>query len=93
MGIGRTLRTPLKIGHRIASNPGEVNAGEPEPRLGGGGENPLFNRVTFYRGGDKFIRFLERRKPGIVNDLEKLYGAISAAPEASAAPAKPQSER
>jgi hypothetical protein len=44
-----------------------------------GGENPPFNRVTFYRGGDKLIRFLERRRPGIVNDLEKLYRAIDAA--------------
>ncbi|MGZ4887093.1 MAG: hypothetical protein ACXVJK_04975 [Candidatus Aminicenantales bacterium] len=48
-------------------------AGLPENK---GGENPPFNRVTFYRGGDKLIRFLERRRPGIVNDLEKLYRAI-----------------
>jgi hypothetical protein len=26
-----------------------------------GGENPPFTRVTFYSGGDKLIRFLERR--------------------------------
>jgi len=58
-----------------------------------GGENPPFNRVTFYRGGDKLIRFLERRQPGIVNDLEKLYRAISAAPEAAAAPSKSQAAR
>jgi hypothetical protein len=44
-----------------------------------GGENPPFDRVTFYRGGDKLIGFLERRRPGIVNDLEKLYLGISAA--------------
>ena len=48
-------------------------AGLPENK---GGESPPFNRVTFYRGGDKLIRFLERRQPGIVNDLEKLYRAI-----------------
>ncbi len=53
-----------------------------------GGENPPFNRVTFYRGGDKLIRFLERRRPGIVNDLEKLHRAICAASEAAATPAK-----
>jgi hypothetical protein len=53
-------------------------AGLPENK---GGESPPFNRVTFYRGGDKLIRFLERRQPGAVNDLEKLYRAISAAPE------------
>jgi hypothetical protein len=45
-----------------------------------GGENPPFTRVTFYRGGDKLIRFLERRRPGIVNDLEDLYRVVSAAP-------------
>ena len=48
-------------------------AGLPENK---GGENPPFNRVTFYRGGDKLIRFLERRQPGIVNDLEKLYQVV-----------------
>jgi hypothetical protein len=58
--------------------------GLPENR---GGENPPFNRVTFYRGGDKFIRFLERRRPGTVNDLEKLFRAMSASPEGAAVPA------
>ena len=48
-----------------------------------GGENPPFNRVAFYRGGDKLIGFLERRRPRIVNDLEKLYRAISPPPEAA----------
>jgi len=46
-----------------------------------GGENPPFNRVAFYRGGDKLIRFLERRRPGVVNDLEKLYRTICPAPD------------
>jgi hypothetical protein len=45
-----------------------------------GGESPPFDRVTFYRGGDKFIRFLERRHPGISNDMEKLYQTISSVP-------------
>ncbi len=43
-----------------------------------GGENPPSTRVTFYRGGDKLIRFLERRRPGIVSDMEQLYRTISA---------------
>ena len=47
-----------------------------------GGANPPFNRVTFYRGGDELIRFLEWRQPGISDDLTGLYRAISAAPEA-----------
>ncbi len=42
-----------------------------------GGESPPFNRVTFYYGGDIFIRFLERQAPGIANDMEKLYRLIS----------------
>jgi creatinine amidohydrolase len=58
-----------------------------------GGEKPPFNRVSFYRGGDKLIRFLERRRPGTVNDLEKLYRAISGAPEPAATPAKPRAAR
>ncbi|MGD0783149.1 MAG: hypothetical protein ABSA30_09875, partial [Candidatus Aminicenantales bacterium] len=48
-----------------------------------GGENPPFNRVAFYRGGDTLIRFLKRRRPGIVNDMEKLYRAIGPPPEAA----------
>jgi len=51
--------------------------GLPENR---GGESPPFDRVTFYRGGDKFIRFLERRHPGISNDMEKIYQTISSVP-------------
>ncbi len=45
-----------------------------------GGEKPPFNRVTFYRGGDKLIRFLERQRPGTVKDLITLYRAISGIP-------------
>lgn len=41
-----------------------------------GGEKPPFSRVTFYRGGDLFIRFLERRTPGVSRDLNKLYALI-----------------
>ena len=43
-----------------------------------GGEKPPFDRVAFYRGGDLLIRFLERRKPGTVADMEKLYHVINA---------------
>lgn len=50
-----------------------------------GGETPPFNRVTFYRGGDKLIRFLVRRRPEIVNDLETLYRTILTAPVAAVA--------
>lgn len=41
-----------------------------------GGEDPPYDRVTFYRGGDGYIRYLERRQPGIAADMEKLYRAI-----------------
>ena len=47
-----------------------------------GGEALPYTRVTFYRGGDKYIRFLERRSPGAANDMEKLYRTISAEPMA-----------
>jgi hypothetical protein len=42
-----------------------------------GGGLPPFNRVTLYRGGDLYIRFLERREPGITEDMERLYRMIS----------------
>lgn len=42
-----------------------------------GGETPPFGRVTFYRGGDKHIRFLERRSPGATGDMKDLYRRIS----------------
>ena len=58
-----------------------------------GGEKPPFTRVSFYRGGDLLIRFLERSRPGIVNDLEKLYRAISATPASMTSPAKSQPAR
>ncbi len=58
-----------------------------------GGEDPPFSRVTFYRGGDKLIRFLERRQPGIVNDMEGLYRTISAGPKMPEAPAELRAAR
>jgi hypothetical protein len=42
-----------------------------------GGETPPYNRVTFYRGGEKFILFLQRRQLGIAADMEKLYRTMS----------------
>ena len=59
---------------RYLENRMRAVVGLPENR---GGEDLPFNRVTFYRGGDKLIRFLERRRPGIVNDLSGLYRAIN----------------
>lgn len=53
--------------------------GLPENTNGGG---QVFDRVTFYRGGDKLIRALERARPGISHDLEGLFRAISAQPGA-----------
>jgi creatinine amidohydrolase len=58
-----------------------------------GGEKPPFTRVSFYRGGDLLIRFLERSRPGIVNDLEKLHRAISATPASMTTPAYSQPAR
>ncbi len=58
-----------------------------------GGETPPFSRVTFYRGGDMLIRFLERRRPGTVDDLKTLYLAISSAREEAGTPAKSRPAR
>jgi hypothetical protein len=44
-----------------------------------GGESPPFSRVTFYRGGDQFIRFLETGHPGSAADMEALYHAMAEA--------------
>jgi len=43
-----------------------------------GGEALPYARVTFYRGGDLLIRFIERRTPGAASDMAELHRAISA---------------
>jgi len=58
-----------------------------------GGEQPPFTRVSFYRGGDLLIRFLERSQPGIADNMEELYRAISATPESMTTPANSQIAR
>ena len=40
-----------------------------------------YDRVTFYVGGDKFIRFLERAEAKGAKDLESLYRKINAKPD------------
>ncbi len=45
-----------------------------------GGETAPFSRVTFYRGGDAFIRFLERRRPGVTGDIMELFRVMVAFP-------------
>jgi hypothetical protein len=40
------------------------------------GQAPPYSRITFYCGGEKLIRFLERRSPGASKDMEKLYGLM-----------------
>jgi hypothetical protein len=42
-----------------------------------GGETEPYSRVTFYRGGDALIRFLEGQHPGISTNMERLYRMIS----------------
>lgn len=59
---------------RYLENRIRLTAGLPENT---GGEVPPFSRITFYRGGDKFIRYLQRRSPGAADDMEKLYGLIA----------------
>lgn len=44
------------------------------------GENAPYDRVTFYVGGDKFVRFLGRLERGTSRDLESLYRKISEKP-------------
>ena len=59
---------------RYLENRMRAVAGLPENK---GGEKAPYDRVTFYRGGDLLIRFVERHHPGVVNDMEKLYRTIS----------------
>ena len=42
------------------------------------GQAPPYSRITFYCGGDKLIRFLERRSPGVSKDMDRLYGLMTA---------------
>ncbi len=41
-----------------------------------GGMDLPFSRVTFYAGGAAFIEFLDRRTPGLVNDLALLFSIM-----------------
>jgi hypothetical protein len=41
-----------------------------------GGTQPPFSRVTFYAGGDRFIRWLTARDPALAADLPRLFAAI-----------------
>ncbi len=41
------------------------------------GQAPPYSRITFYCGGDKLIRFLERRSPGVSKDMEYLHTLMS----------------
>jgi hypothetical protein len=52
-------------------------AGLPE---NAGGTSAPYDRITFYVGGDKLIRFLERTERKAAGDLETLYRKISAKP-------------
>ncbi len=42
-------------------------------RVNNGGTELPFSRVTFYAGGAAYIGFLDRRTPGLVNDLQALF--------------------
>ena len=42
----------------------------------GGGETP-YNRVSFYYGGDRLIRFLTRQDKTVLEDIERLYSRIN----------------
>jgi hypothetical protein len=42
-----------------------------------GGKNPPYSRVTFYAGGEAFIRMLEKKEAGSVRNLEDLYRRIA----------------
>jgi len=41
-----------------------------------GGKDQPYSRVTFYRGGDKLIRFLIQKDASLLTDMEKLYHEI-----------------
>ena len=41
-----------------------------------GREKP-FTRITFYTGGEKMVKWLQSRDPGIILNIEKLFWKIS----------------
>ncbi|MEM4570447.1 MAG: hypothetical protein QXE66_03970, partial [Desulfurococcaceae archaeon] len=44
-----------------------------------GREKP-FTRITFYTGGEKMVKWLQSRDPGIILNIEKLFWKISDKP-------------
>jgi len=41
-----------------------------------GGQGQPFSRVSFYAGGAHYIQTLEEQEPGLVNDIERLFGRM-----------------
>jgi hypothetical protein len=46
-----------------------------------GGTQPPYSRITFYAGGDRFIRWLTARDPALIADLPRLFAAMRDFPE------------
>jgi hypothetical protein len=66
-GLARNLENRMR---RVVGLPENTN-----------GQNPPYDRVTLYVGGDKLIRFLGQVEQGAAVDLEALYRKIKAKPE------------
>lgn len=49
-----------------------------------GGIQPPYSRITFYAGGDRFIRWLAARDPALVADLPRLFAAMHKFPDSIA---------
>jgi hypothetical protein len=41
-----------------------------------GGAAPPYGRVSFYAGGETFIRVLSKRRPDLATDIEALFHAM-----------------
>ncbi|MBN2399663.1 MAG: hypothetical protein JXI33_04910 [Candidatus Aminicenantes bacterium] len=63
-GLARYLENQVRIRFGLKTN-------RPDP-------DAPFNRISFYRGGELFIMYLQEDEPGLDKDLERLYLRIFA---------------
>jgi hypothetical protein len=69
-GLARYIENRIRDRLKLQGNPG--------------GQEPPFERVTFYEGGSRLIAALGRREPGLLQDIEALFHRLygGAQPEA-----------
>ncbi len=62
-GFARFVENLIRLESGVEENPG-------------GGAEPPFGRVSFYAGGEAFIRVLSKRQPDLATEIEALFHAM-----------------